>query len=49
MFATALFLTGEFTLDELSPAGEFFALIACLGTVVSPVFFLPKGRKKYAK
>jgi len=33
MFATALFLTGEFTLDELSPAGEFFALVACLGTI----------------
>lgn len=46
MFATALFLTGEFTLDELSPAGEFFALIACLGTVgmmTIPVTVLAAG------
>lgn len=46
MFATALFLTGEFTLDELSPAGEFFALVACLGTigmVTIPVSVLAAG------
>jgi len=46
MFATALFLSGEFTLDELSPAGEFFALVACLGTIgmiTIPVSVLAAG------
>lgn len=46
LFATALFLTGEFTLDELSPAGEFFALVACLGTIgmiTIPVTVLAAG------
>lgn len=46
MFATTLFLTGEFTLDELSPAGEFFSLVACLGTIgmiTIPVSVLAAG------
>ena len=33
LFATTLILTGEFTLDEFSPLGEFFALLACLGSI----------------